>query len=615
MAVSRVKYRLRASCAFARPALATVCFGTLAVAAIAFGAPPAQAQRAAPIERNLPAVVSGQGGLTISQQELASSTDDTPLGIQLSGITLIGPKESVARRSAAGIRIGAIGDINRSGLEASLAPLLGQPLSLKRIGDIQAAIAKVYRAAGYPFVSVLLPPQEVTGGVLVLQVVEFRTGSVEVKGVEAGEQADLVRRVRTAPGDRIAASALDEDLTWLNRYPYRSVNGVFSPGADLGLSTLTLEVTQRKPWQVFAGWSNTGTHSTGFDRYYAGFGAALLGMPESFLSYQVTGSPNFWTEPSAVGSGADQPNYFSQAARIVVSTGPRQNLEVVPNYVATRQNALGSTFAFDSTTLEIPVYYRSAISNFIPGLYAGDLILGASAKSVERTSYFAGENFAAASADLFELTLGWSMTRSDAWGATSFDVRLLGNPGGVLGGNTAADWTGYSAGRVTDVKYVYGAGQISRLTRLSAGFTWVSEVSGTAAGQSLPDTEQLSLGGLYATRGYTLDDATVDTGVVWRNELRMPDFPLLSTLMDQRVTDTVSPYAFFDVSWGRLYGYESALGKIADNDFGLAGVGLGVDYSLPRNFTASLVGGVALSDATYTKAGDVSLKARVYISY
>ncbi len=40
----------------------------------------------------------------------------------------------------------------------------------------------------------------------------------------------------------------------------------------------------------------------------------------------------------------------------------------------------------------------------------------------------------------------------------------------------------------------------------------------------------MSLGGLlYATRGYTLDDATADTGLVWRNELRArPPSPSLS---------------------------------------------------------------------------------------
>ncbi len=39
-------------------------------------------------------------------------------------------------------------------------------------------------------------------------------------------------------------------------------------------------------------------------------------------------------------------------------------------------------------------------------------------------------------------------------------------------------------------------------------------------------------------------------------------------------------------------------------DSSLAGVGLGLDYTLNRNVTATLAGGFALTDATYTKAGD-----------
>lgn len=589
--------------------------GLLSLGLALLAAVPALGQVIAPVERNLPPAVSGQGRLVIGPQDLAGSPDDTPLGVALSGITLIGPKESVAKRGGRGIRIGAVGEIDRAALTTALTPFLGQPLSRKRISDIQAAIAKVYRTAGYPFVSVTLPPQEITGGVLTLRVVEFRTGAVKVSGAEPGTEAALSGRVRATPGQRIATDALEEDLAWLNRSPYRSVNGVFAPGDELGLSTLTLEVTPQKPWQVFGGWSNTGTHSTGFDRYFAGFGAALPGLPESYLSYQITGSPNFWSDPAGVGTGPEQPSYYSQAGRLVISTGARQSLEFVPNYVATRQNALGQTFAYDNETLEIPVTYRTALSNLVPGLYAGDLILGATGKTVSRTSYFTGLDIGGANADLFELILGWSVSRSDPSGTTSLDLKLIGNPGGVIGGNSAAAWSRYSGGRVTDVTYVYGAGELNRVTRLPSGLNWVSDLSGTAAGQPLPDTEQLSLGGLYATRGYTLDDATVDTGLVWRNELRTPTFALLSAMGVAGVADQVSPYAFLDMAWGRAYGYEGVLGAVAHNDYSLAGLGLGLDYTLNRNLTATLVGGVALTDAIYTKAGDLTLQARVYVSY
>ncbi|MEW6256491.1 MAG: ShlB/FhaC/HecB family hemolysin secretion/activation protein [Pseudomonadota bacterium] len=589
--------------------------GLLSLGLALIAAVPALGQVIAPVERNLPPVISGQGRLVIGPQDLAGSPDDTPLGVALSGITLVGPKESVAKRGGRGIRIGAVGEIDRAALTAALTPFLGQSLSRKRISDIQAAIARVYRTAGYPFVSVTLPPQEVTGGMLTLRVVEFRTGAVKVTGAEAGTEAALSGRVRATPGQRIATGALEEDLAWLNRSPYRTVNGVFAPGDELGLSTLTLEVTPQKPWQVFGGWSNTGTHSTGFDRYFAGFGAALPGLPESYLSYQITGSPNFWSDPAGVGTGPEQPSYYSQAGRLVISTGARQSLEFVPNYVATRQNALGQTFAYDNETLEIPVTYRTALSNLVPGLYAGDLILGATGKTVSRTSYFTGQDIGGATADLFELIVGWSVSRFDPSGTTNLDLKLIGNPGGMIGGNTAAAWSRYSGGRVTDVTYIYGAGGLNRVTRLPSGFNWVSDLAGTAAGQPLPDTEQLSLGGLYATRGYTLDDATVDTGLVWRNELRTPTFALLSAMGVAGVTDQASPYAFLDMSWGRAYGYEGALGTVPQNDYSLAGLGLGLDYTLNRNLTATLVGGVALTDAIYTKAGDFTLQARVYVSY
>ena len=44
-----------------------------------------------------------------------------------------------------------------NGMSANSLPV-GQPLSQKLLADIQAAVTNVYRAAGYPFVSVTFPP-------------------------------------------------------------------------------------------------------------------------------------------------------------------------------------------------------------------------------------------------------------------------------------------------------------------------------------------------------------------------------------------------------------------------------------------------------------------------
>ncbi len=120
---------------------------------------------------------------------------------------------------------------------------------------------------------------------------------------------------------------------------------------------------------------------------------------------------------------------------------------------------------------------------------------------------------------------------------------------------------------------------------------------------------------MYATRGYTLDDGNADTGFFWRNELRTPTFPLLSSLGLPNVTDVVSPFAFLDVGWGHSYGYQGVLGPVSSQNVSMAGIGVGVDYSMARNVTASFVAGVALTDAGYTQAGDVTLQGRIAVSY
>ncbi|MGU3492568.1 ShlB/FhaC/HecB family hemolysin secretion/activation protein [Xanthobacteraceae bacterium A53D] len=587
----------------------------LAALLSAAGSTASLAQAIPPVERNLPPVISGQGRLMIGPQDLAGSADGTPLGVDIRAISLVGAQEDVGAAPSRGIRIGAIGAGPRAALKTALAPFIGQPLSRRTMAEIQAAIAKAYREEGYPFVSVTLPPQEVTSGGLALRVLEFRSGKVNVKGAEPGMEADIAARVRAAPGGRISADALDEDLAWLNRYPYRSVTGVFSPGDELGISVLNLEVTAEKPWQVFGGWSNTGTHATGFDRYFLGFGAAVVGLPQSFMSYQVTGSPNFWTDPGSVGIGPDQPSYYSHSGRFSVATGARQGIEVVPSYVATRQKDAQGLFAYTNVTLEVPVTYRTAVSNLLPGVHAGDLLLGVTGKYVSRRSYFDGYSIGGASADLFEIIAGWSFSKADPMGQTSFEAKLIANPGGVLGGNSVARWEAFSGGRVSDLTYVYGVVDATRVTRLEHGFSWVTQFTSQAAGQPLPDTEQISLGGMYAVRGYSLDDGSADAGFVWRNEMRAPGFAVAPAFGITGASDQLSPYAFLDVGWGWSYGYRGPFWMVEHQEHTLAGMGIGFDYTLGRNLTASLVAGVALTDAVYATTGDSNIQTRIYLSY
>ncbi|MBA4613738.1 ShlB/FhaC/HecB family hemolysin secretion/activation protein [Stappia taiwanensis] len=367
-----------------------------------------------------------------------------------------------------------------------------------------------------------MPPQELTRGVLQVRVIEFKSGKVTVQGIPV-EEADGIRsRVRVVPGERIDARALEEDLGWLNRSPYRRADSVFRPGEEATLSDLQVTVKEWKPWQVFAGWSNFGSRDTGRDRYFLGANARLPLPGGPWVSYQMTASDDIWSDPGIViPTKGDYPSYIAHAGRLTIPTFARQSLEIAPAVVATRETP-NRFFAFENTTYELPVIYRSAVSNLLPGHYWGDIYGGIEVKRLERSTYFNGIEVGKSAANIFQLVLGWSHTVDDPYGRTAIDLRVKANPGGVLQGNAADTWQIFTNGRVQSVNYAYLAADISRATALPARFSWISSLSGTLAGQVLPDTERISLGGRYAVRGYNYDDASVDSGVIWRNELRLP---------------------------------------------------------------------------------------------
>ncbi len=589
---------------------------------------PASAQTPVTVERNLPPAAAGSGGGLRTDASPANDADDTPLGVDLVGIRLIGLNDPVLPAPPVGITVSGAEGLDRQQFADVLGPFLDQPLSRKRLADVQAAVAKAYREAGWPFVSVTAPPQEITRGVLHLRVVPFRTGKVQVKatdGTAAGP--DFAATVRAPAGALIDADRISEDLDWLNRFPYRQLNGVFEPGSDPGFSDLTLEVSRRRPWQVFAGVSNTGTlHNRSLDRAFIGFAAGIEALHDLTLSYQLTGSHDVVSDPGSLAlSGRNRPSYASHAGRIIIPTVARQALSLTPNFVATSQDSLGGLLTIRNTTIELPVLYRSALSNIAGGLAGwGDLYGGVTPKWLSRKALSLGTELASGSAGVFDLTVGWGGSwLQTGGGSTAIDLRAVVNRAGVVPGNSRAAWNSFSNGRVDGADYAYLYGVVSRTTPLAGagwlgGASWNADFTGQMAGKALPETEQLAIGGLYATRGYTLNDGSVDAGFVLRNEIRLPSFAALGRLGSAgtgAVEDAVSPFVFLDVSHGHNYnfGVLQGIGERADTT--LVGLGTGLDYTLGQTLQAGVNVGVALTDGPETSHGTLTAQARILVSF
>jgi hemolysin activation/secretion protein len=486
--------------------------------AIALAPCAAQAQV---IERNLPAQSAPPPAVIIGPADLQANSDDTTLAPAVRQIVVLGAEDAsldgAGPAVASGLLLERAPDGQRIHFTRPLARFLGQPLSRKRISQIEAAIVTAYRRAGRPFVDVSTPPQDIGKGRLQIRVVEFRLGHVKVTGTTPADAAHVKASVRAQPGQPIDADLLSQDLDWLNRYPFRTLSATFSPGEALGQTNLTLSATRGRPYSVYAGYANSGSPATGEDRYFVG---ALVGLPmlrDATASYQLTGSRDFWDDHGRV---LDDPHplYLGQGGRLAIPTAPRQALELTISAVETNQPA--QVFVIRSVTTEATLGYRIAASDLWRVL-PGDLNAGIEAKRQHRDTLFGTVSVASGAISVYQAFVGWSGNWTDAYGHTAVDATIHVSPGGLSPGDRSAAYQAFTFGRVRHADYTVVNADFNRVTNLPWRLLLSNDVSAQFGGVPLPDSERIALGGAQAVRGYTLDDGAYDDGITLRNALRL----------------------------------------------------------------------------------------------
>ena len=528
------------SAACLRPRLLRGAAAALALTVLS-QAPQAHGQA---IERHLPPGQVEQAQPLLAPNAIPTDQDDRPIGPSLTGLVLLDPRDPVRTDQVAGLDTAHVHRLDAVRPRAALAQFIGKPLSHKLIAEIEATIARYYRLQGYPFVSVSTPPQVIGGGVLQVRVVEFHAGQIAVSGV-SGPIAQRIRRdVTLQPDQPIDAQQLSTDLDWLNRYPFRHTEAVFSPGDALGRTNLDLQTTQGKPWQVYAGYANSGSPSTGWDRYFLGGQVGGLLGPGSLASYQFTASADFFDNNGDAFGDTSHPRYLSHGVRASIPTGARQEFELTFDHVET--NVFSDPFLVRQQTDEASLGYRTAIDNFVR--FPGDVFGGLELKTERRATYFFGVDALDHSINIYQAYIGYADAWSDAGGHNALNIVIHGSPGGLDHQNSDAAFDLFSGGRVTSGQYVYVTADFTRTTRLPNHWNLVDTLIGQYAGEALPDTEQSGVGGEDLVRGYTLDDGSYDTAIISRNEIRTPAFPLLG--LGHIASDQVSPYGFFDIAYG-----------------------------------------------------------------
>lgn len=455
-------------------------------------------------------------------------------------------------------------------------------------GDIQhalEALENAYRKAGYTAVQVSVPEQELTSGIVRIQVTENRIGKITVTGNRHFSDKNVLAGLPPLrSGQSPNLRAISEAVQLSNDNPAKQVGVTLSSGNEPGTVDAEVKVTDENPLHVFATVDNSGAASTG--RWRTGVAiqdANLFGLDQvGTLAY--TTSPD---SPSGV-----RVNVYSVGYRIpLYRLG--DNLEFLygkssintPSSSPTLGGLLGFTGKGD--------IYGFRWNHFFArrGETTSKLVVGLDYKKIDSTCNVNGVEISTAGPTppvascvpytTVPLSLTYvSQTRSIGQ-SIDYDLGISRNLAtGSQYTNTDGRTDRYSyltpGSRDTVDGFMILHGDASITRSFANDWQWRLASSAQATRNPLVSSEQFGLVGMYAVRGFTERAVTADSGVFFNAELYTPQLVSAGNLR---------LLAFVDYG----HGHNSHVGSSGiPANLNVSSMGVGARYVFGRNVSLRL---------------------------
>lgn len=406
-------------------------------------------------------------------------------------------------------------------LQSVVSSWLVRPLNFNELQDAVAAVARFYRDNGW-IVRAYLPRQEITAGIVTIQIVEATFGSVhfEAENVKRISLDQLKKRLEASqtPGQPLKADALDRGLLLLSDLPGVNVAGSLREGKQQGESDVVLKVADKPLLTGDAAIDNTGSRSTGKDRLSVNL--ALNGpagiADQGNLNFLHTAGSDYLRLAYSVPLGHD-------GWRIGINTSQMRYRLVGPDFVALKAFGDSGTWGLD---LNYPIH-RSRLSN----LYFNSTL---DTKTFDNSS--GGATTTKYKLNALSIGLNGNLTDKFAGGGVSTanltfingNVNLNGSPN-----QTADATTTRTAGSFNKLRYAASRQQV-----ITESLGLSANLSGQLASKNLDSGEKFYLGGSGGLRAYPSSEGGGSEGMMANLDLRW------------RFLDTLSLTGFYD--WGTV---------------------------------------------------------------
>jgi hemolysin activation/secretion protein len=466
-------------------------------------------------------------------------------------------------------------------------------ITIEQLDNIALEVTNYYRENGFILATAFVPEQEVTDGVVKLGVLEGRLGDVTVSNNQIFSEDTIAAAFSNELGDPVTDEHIESALRRINDLPGVSVRGSFSPGQNVGETSLNLGVLQEKSWTASVLIDNHGSEITGEDRLF---------VTSQWLNLANRG--HRLMVGALQSEGTDSTTYGLLEYELPVTKNRRGKVRF---NVSTNQFSVAGLANLPEIIGETDNYGISGSYQFVRG----------------RTRNFSAQTGFTRKDVLFEVGELVSLSTDqtiDVFSISADFLQLLDEQQLMATTRFGFDQGNIVSGRLPTqssyfTKAVFSANILKRFsltnwfTQKESHYNFVFKLNGQYSEKFLSSVEQLSLGGPNATRAFSVSDVSVDSGAYAGFELYF-DLPWDPTQISNSPLEPLKPYVFFD------YGYGTVISSSGSNrDARIKGYGLGFRLTWPDVATANLI--FAKPQSAYFEDNFLAAegKSRVFVDF
>ncbi len=452
-----------------------------------------------------------------------------------------------------------------SRFEELLAEYTNRPLSFAELLQARSKVSELYTSNGYITSGAFIPPQELSEGVVNIQVLEGAIEEITVTGTSHLKPNYVKKRLEVATDGALNVDRLLTGLQMLQLDPLiETLSAELSAGSRPGQSTLDVTVREASPYRSSFTIDNGRAPSVGTFRQQASLGHAnLLGYGDALsVNYTRTEGSDQWEAnysiPVNARNGRLTFSYSNTDSEIIEPPFDRVNIEAKSrNYELSFRQPLIETPTIEFS-LGITGVRRESDTSLLGVNYPlspgandnGETRLSILRFFQEVTARDARQVFAARSQ--FSVGVGW-------FGATVNDDE-------------------------PDSQFFGWRGQMQLLRLLAPDTVLLLRSDLQLTPNALVPLEQFGLGGQQSVRGYRQDALLTDNAIFASAEVRLPIFKT----EDRSIVVQVAPFLDVGTSW-------NSDGPDPEEK-NLASVGLGLQFQWSDRLTARVDWGYPLID-------------------